>query len=38
VSFGKPMSLRQYVTERGIDFRTLDETRRFAEIERLGER
>ena len=25
VSFGKPVSLRQYVTERGIDFRTLDE-------------
>src|SRR6185369_6064038 len=37
VSFGKPVSLRQYVTERGIDFRTLDEQRRFAEIERLGE-
>src|SRR5205809_464727 len=37
VSFGKPVSLRQYVTERGIDFRTLDETRRFAEIEQLGE-
>jgi glycerol-3-phosphate O-acyltransferase len=37
VGFGKPVSLRQYVTERGIDFRTLDETRRFAEIERLGE-
>ena len=36
VSFGKPVSLRQYVTERGIDFRTLDESRRFAEIERLG--
>ncbi len=36
VGFGKPLSLRQYVTERGIDFRTLDETRRFAEIERLG--
>jgi glycerol-3-phosphate O-acyltransferase len=36
VSFGKPVSLRQYVGERGIDFRTLDETRRFAEIERLG--
>ena len=33
VSFGKPVSLRQYVTERGIDFRMLDETRRFAEIE-----
>ena len=37
VSFGKPISLRQYVTERGIDFRMLDETRRFAETERLGE-
>ena len=37
VSFGKPISLRQYVTERGIDFRMLDEARRFAEIERLGE-
>jgi len=36
VSFGKPVSLRQYVNERGIDFRMLDETRRFAEIERLG--
>jgi glycerol-3-phosphate O-acyltransferase len=36
VSFGKPVSLRRYVTERGIDFRTLDETRRFAEVERLG--
>jgi glycerol-3-phosphate O-acyltransferase len=36
VSFGRPISLRQYVTERGIDFRMLDETRRFAEIERLG--
>ena len=37
VSFGKPISLRQYVTERGIDFRMLDEARRFAETERLGE-
>jgi glycerol-3-phosphate O-acyltransferase len=37
VSFGKPVSLRQYVIERGIDFRMLDEQRRFAEIERLGE-
>ena len=36
VSFGKPVSLRQYVAERGIDFRMLDEKRRFAEIERLG--
>ncbi len=36
VSFGKPVSLRQYLSEHGIDFRTLDEARRFAEIERLG--
>jgi glycerol-3-phosphate O-acyltransferase len=36
VSFGKPISLRHYVSERGIDFRMLDEGRRFAEIERLG--
>ncbi len=36
VSFGKPVSLRQYVTERGIDFRMLDEKHRFAEVERLG--
>ena len=36
VSFGRPISLRQYVIERGIDFRMLDETSRFAEIERLG--
>ena len=37
VSFGSPVSLRQYVLERGIDFRMLDEKRRFAEIEQLGE-
>jgi glycerol-3-phosphate O-acyltransferase len=37
VSFGRPISLRRYVTERGIDFRMLDESRRFAEIERLGD-
>src|SRR5437763_6259045 len=37
VSFGKPVSLRGYVTERGIDFHTLDDQRRFAEVERLGE-
>ena len=36
VSFGRPVSLRRYLTERGLDFRTLDEQRRFAEIERLG--
>jgi glycerol-3-phosphate O-acyltransferase len=37
VSFGRPVSLRQYVTERGIDFRTLDEAQRFAAIESLGQ-
>jgi glycerol-3-phosphate O-acyltransferase len=36
VSFGRPLSLRAYLAERGVDFRTLDEQRRFAEIERLG--
>jgi glycerol-3-phosphate O-acyltransferase len=36
VSFGRPLSLRQYLAEHGIDFRMLDEQRRFAEIERLG--
>jgi glycerol-3-phosphate O-acyltransferase len=37
VSFGRPLSLRQYTNERGIDFRMLDEKRRFAEVELLGE-
>jgi len=37
VSFGAPLSLRQYVTERGIDFRTLDQPARFAEVERLAD-
>jgi glycerol-3-phosphate O-acyltransferase len=37
VSFGRPVSLRQYCADRGLDFRTLDESRRFAEIERLGQ-
>jgi glycerol-3-phosphate O-acyltransferase len=36
VSFGRPISLRRYCAERGVDFRTLDEQRRFAETERLG--
>ena len=36
VSFGAPLSLRQYVTERGIDFRLLDQPTRFAEVERLA--
>ncbi len=37
VGFGAPVSLRQYVTERGIDFRTLDQASRFAEVERLAD-
>jgi glycerol-3-phosphate O-acyltransferase len=36
VSFGRPLSLRAYLAERGIDFRALPEQRRFAEIEALG--
>jgi glycerol-3-phosphate O-acyltransferase len=36
VSFGAPLSLRQYVKERGIDFRVLDQAARFAEVERLA--
>ena len=38
VSFGRPLSLRAYLAERGVDFRALPETQRFAEIERLGQR
>jgi glycerol-3-phosphate O-acyltransferase len=36
VSFGAPISLRDYVSSRGIDFRTLDHDRRFDEVARLG--
>ena len=36
VSFGAPLSLRQYARERGIDFRVLDQAARFAEVERLA--
>jgi glycerol-3-phosphate O-acyltransferase len=36
VSFGAPLSLRQYVKERSIDFRVLDQAARFAEVERLA--
>jgi glycerol-3-phosphate O-acyltransferase len=36
VSFGAPISLRSYVAGRGIDFRTLDDDGRFAEVARLG--
>jgi glycerol-3-phosphate O-acyltransferase len=37
VSFGRPLSLRAYLRERGADLRLLPEERRFAEIERLGQ-
>ncbi len=37
VSFGAPLSLRQYVKQRGIDFRVLDQAARFAEVERLAD-
>jgi len=37
VSFGRPLSLRRYCTEQNIDFRVLEEKRRFAEVERLGQ-
>lgn len=36
VSFGDPVSLRKYVGDRNIDFRTLTPEVRHAEIERLG--
>jgi glycerol-3-phosphate O-acyltransferase len=38
VSFGEPVSLRKYVAEANIDFRTLAPEPRHAEIERLGHR
>jgi len=38
VSFGRPMSLREYLRDRAIDFRALAAEQRFAEVERLGQR
>ncbi len=38
VSFGRPLSLREYMRDRAIDFRALAAEPRFAEIERLGQR
>ena len=38
VSFGKPLSLREHMRDRAVDFRALSGERRFAEIENLGER
>jgi glycerol-3-phosphate O-acyltransferase len=36
VSFGLPLSLRAYMRERNLDFRTMDAEHRFAEVARLG--
>ena len=36
VSFGEPISLRGYLAERGLDFRTMAPEARHAEIDRLG--
>jgi glycerol-3-phosphate O-acyltransferase len=38
VSFGRPLSLRDYLRQRNTDMRTLPETERFAEIDQLGQR
>jgi glycerol-3-phosphate O-acyltransferase len=38
VSFGRPLSLREYLSDRAIDLRALSAERRFAEVERLGQR
>ncbi len=38
VSFGRPLSLRDYLGQRRIDFRTLSQYGRFDEIKRLAER
>jgi glycerol-3-phosphate O-acyltransferase len=38
VSFGRPLSLRRYLGDRGIDLRALPEEQRFAEVGELGQR
>ena len=38
VSFGRPLSLREYLRDRAIDMRALASEQRHAEIERLGQR
>jgi glycerol-3-phosphate O-acyltransferase len=38
VSFGRPMSLREYLRDRALDLRPLSAEQRFLEIERLGQR
>jgi len=37
VNFGAPLSMRTYAAQREIDFRSLDQTTRFAEVEALGQ-
>jgi len=37
VGFGRPLSLREYLRDRAIDFRALAGDQRFAEIDRLGQ-
>lgn len=37
VNFGTPISMRQYLRERNLDFRKLDKDERSAHLERLGE-
>lgn len=37
-SFGRPLSLKTYVKEMGIDFRTMQKTDRFEAVEALGEK
>ena len=36
VSFGHPVSLKEYLSARKVDFRLLEKTRKFEEIEKLG--
>jgi len=36
VNFGKPLSMRDYVSRHGIDFRRLDDEERHREVERVG--
>ncbi len=37
VSFGDPVSLRKYIAEHNVDFRTLDDQERFKAVRNLGE-
>jgi glycerol-3-phosphate O-acyltransferase len=36
VNFGRPLSMRSWVAERGVDFRSLDEPERHREVERVA--